>query len=435
MSSEGLSYVLCIENSALEIYNIATFTISIWILEVIAMPDKTHALVIGGSLAGLLAGRALANHFDHVTILERDVYPQQPAPRPGLPQSRFPHTLMLRGQQILEQFFPGLKADLLAQGAITVDSCQDIAALTAAGWAARSPSDLILLACSRDLLDWNVRHRLRSLSNVEFLEGASVTRLLANTEKTQVMGVSARIRSTSNGETTRDLYADLVVDASGKASHAPQWLQALGYAPPQETQVNALVGYTARLYQPPSHTAVDWKLLFIQPNPPKERRGGAIFPIEGNRWIVSLSGGDQDYPPTDEAGFLAFARSLPSPALFDAIQEATPLAPIYTYRSNENRLRHYESMMRQPEQFVVVGQSHLRTRNDRRRDRSGLTESVLSRSPCQQNRTNSPASKTPGKSASRRVGVIRFSRLPLSQDSRQAQQCSYSLDDVVLKSN
>ncbi|MBD3885355.1 FAD-dependent monooxygenase [Phormidium tenue FACHB-886] len=328
------------------------------------MQDKTHALVIGGSLAGLLTGRALANHFDRVTILERDFYPQQPAPRQGLPQSRFPHTLMLRGQQILEQFFPGLKAELLAQGAIAVDSSQEIAFLNPAGWTARSPSDLILLACSRDLLDWNIRRRLKLLPNVEFLEGASVTGLLANEAKTQIIGVSARIRHSSshdrsvphsNHETIRELHADWVVDASGKASHAPQWLQALGYEPPQETEVNAFVGYTARIYQPSSHADVDWKLLFIQPDPPKDNRGGAIFPIEGNRWIVSLTGGDRDYPPTDESGFLAFARSLRSSALVDAIQDATPLTPIYTYHSNENRLRHYDRLRHQPEQFIVVG--------------------------------------------------------------------------------
>lgn len=96
-------------------------------------------------------------------------------------------------------------------------------------------------------------------------------------------------------------------------------------------------------------------MLFIQPDPPQDRRGGAIFPIEGNRWIVSLVGGDRDYLPTDEAGFLAFARSLRSPALFDAIQDATPLTPIYTYHSNENRLRHYDRLRHQPEQFIVVG--------------------------------------------------------------------------------
>jgi 2-polyprenyl-6-methoxyphenol hydroxylase-like FAD-dependent oxidoreductase len=328
------------------------------------MQNKTHALVIGGSLAGLLAGRALANHFDRVTILERDFYPQQPAPRQGLPHSRFPHTLMLRGQQILEQFFPGLKAELLAQGAIAVDSSQEIAYFTPAGWAARCPSDLILLACSRDLLDWNIRRRLQLRPNVEFLEGASVTALLTNEAKTQVIGVSAQIRKFSNndplaahpnGEMISKLYADLVVDASGKASHTPQWLQALGYDHPQETVVNAFVGYTARIYQPPSNISVDWKLLFIQPDPPQDHRGGAIFPIEDNRWIVSLVGGDRDYPPTDEAGFLTFARSLRSSALFDAIQDATPLTPIYTYRSNENRLRHYEQLRHQPEQLIVVG--------------------------------------------------------------------------------
>lgn len=138
---------------------------------------------------------------------------------------------MLRGQQILEQFFPGLQAELLAQGAIAVDSSQEIALLNSIGWVARSPSDLILLAYSRDLLDWNVRRRLRSLPNVEFLEGVSVTGLLANEAKTQVIGVSAHIRNSlshdrsethSKGEMVRELHADLVVDATGKASHAPQ---------------------------------------------------------------------------------------------------------------------------------------------------------------------------------------------------------------------
>jgi 2-polyprenyl-6-methoxyphenol hydroxylase-like FAD-dependent oxidoreductase len=325
------------------------------------MQRKTHSLVIGGSLAGLLMARVLVNHFDRVTVIERDVYPDQPMARKGVPHSRFPHTLMLRGQQILEQLFPGLKAELVARGAIELDSMKDIAFLTPAGWTTHSSSNLMLLACSRDLLDWSIRRRLAAFPQVQFLTEVSVTGLLTDAEHTKILGISLHRHQGSQVQGDEDLYADLIVDASGKASQTPHWLHALGYEPPSETEVNAFVGYVARIYQPPADLSGDWKMLFMPPAPPLQYRGGAIFPIEGdhtasqkNRWIVSLVGGDRDYPPTDEAGFLAFARSLPTPTLADAIQQATPLTPIYAYYGNENRLRHYDQS-HLPAHLIVVG--------------------------------------------------------------------------------
>ncbi|MDX2228050.1 MAG: 2-polyprenyl-6-methoxyphenol hydroxylase-like oxidoreductase [Leptolyngbyaceae cyanobacterium bins.349] len=322
----------------------------------------THALVIGGSMAGLLMGRVLANHFDRVTIVERDVYPEAPAPRKGVPHSCFPHTLMLRGQQILEQLFPGLRAELLDSGAIALDSMQDIAFLTAAGWAVRCTSNLILLACSRDLLDWSIRRRLATFSNLHFLTGARVTQLLTDAEHTRITGVSLHRLTDSDPESTETIYADLIVDASGKPSRTPQWLQELGYQPPLETKVDASVGYVAQLYQPPPDLAVDWKMLFMPSTPPMRQRGGAIFPIEGDRatphqprWIISLVGGDRDYPPTDAAGFLAFAHSLPTPILAEMIERSTPLTPISAYYGNENRLRHYDQLADLPSHLLVVG--------------------------------------------------------------------------------
>lgn len=322
------------------------------------MHKKTHAVIIGGSLAGLLMGRVLAHHFDSVTIIERDEYPNQPAPRKGVPHSRFPHTLMLRGQKILEDLFLGLRAELIAKGAIELDSLKELAFLTPAGWAVRSSSDLMLLSCSRDLLDWSIRHRLKAFPNVQFLTKSSVTGLLTDTEHTKIVGVSLH-RHKGEDPAIKQLYADLIVDASGKASHTPQWLQKLGYELPPETEVNAFVGYVARIYQPPPDLSVDWKMLFMPSAPPQQHRGGAIFPIEGDnpqqiRWVVGLVGGDGDYPPTDEAGFLAFARSLSAPTLVDALERSTPLTPIYAYYGNENRQRYYEQYS-QPSHLIVVG--------------------------------------------------------------------------------
>ena len=83
------------------------------------MPTRIgrEAVVIGAGMGGLMAASALSAHFDHVTILERDTLPERPEARMGTPQARHPHVLLLSGQQVLEQMFPGVLAQLEAAGA------------------------------------------------------------------------------------------------------------------------------------------------------------------------------------------------------------------------------------------------------------------------------------------------------------------------------
>lgn len=223
--------------------------------------------------------------------------------------------------------------------------------LNGAGWSVRFQSGFNILAFSRDLLDWKIRRRLSAFTNVRFLEQCKVSRLHSS-DGTSVTGVSVIHASAKIKE--EELFADLVVDASGRGSKAPQWLKALGYMPPAETVVDASPGYASRIYEIPSGFEADWKAVFIQTSPPFRARGGVLYPIEGNRWIVSLNGMMADYPPADEAGFLEFVRSLPSPMIYDAIKDAKPLSPISIYHAPGNRLRHYERA-RQPEGFVVLG--------------------------------------------------------------------------------
>ncbi len=151
------------------------------------------------------------------------------------------------------------------------------------------------------------------------------------------------------------LQADLVVDASGRSSHATEWLEQLGYNTPRKTVINARIGYATRLYQPPDDRTYDWKTLLVRGNPPEDSRSGLIFPLEGGRWIALMVGAGDQAPPTDEAGFTAFARNLPSPQIADALAEATPISSISGYRRTENRLIHYEELPRWPEQFLVLG--------------------------------------------------------------------------------
>jgi 2-polyprenyl-6-methoxyphenol hydroxylase-like FAD-dependent oxidoreductase len=314
-----------------------------------------HAVVIGGSMAGLLAGRILADHFAQVTIIERDRFPQDPVPRPGVPQARHLHALLMRGREVLEQLFPGLSKELTAAGAIVIEAGADLAWLTPGGWGVNFQSGLTALAFTRALLDWRVRHRLAEYNNVRFLEDYEVTGLIANSSHQAVTGITLRLRQGTEPNSEQRLEADLVVDASGRNSRLPQWLTALGYPSPAETVINAHLGYASRLYRPPAGFEADWKGIFLQAAPPDNTRAGVLFPVEGGRWLVTLGGGDRDYPPTDEAGFLNFAHSLPSPLLYNAIKDAEPLSPIYGHRGTENRRRHYERLARWPERLVVTG--------------------------------------------------------------------------------
>jgi 2-polyprenyl-6-methoxyphenol hydroxylase-like FAD-dependent oxidoreductase len=317
-----------------------------------------HAVVIGGGLAGMLAARVLADHFDAVTLLERDRFPEAPAARKGLPQGRHAHVLLEGGRGALERLLPGLTEELVRAGAVPLDFTRDVAWMSPWGWYVRFPGDLRLLAATRDLIDWGVRRRVAALPNLRVHHGCDVAGLVPGPGIwPRVAGVRIRPRRahTEFGRCDSELAADLVVVADGRNSRLPGWLTALGYEAPAETVVNSFQGYASRFYRPDAEFEADWRALYIQQAPPGDPRGGLVSPVEEGRWLVSLIGGDGDFPPTDEAGFLAFARSLRSPALYEAISTAVPLTPIAGQRATENRLRHYDRLENLPDGVVALG--------------------------------------------------------------------------------
>jgi 2-polyprenyl-6-methoxyphenol hydroxylase-like FAD-dependent oxidoreductase len=135
--------------------------------------NNSTALVVGGSLGGLLAARVLSEHCREVTVVERDLLPAQPGPRRGVPQARHQHALLKRGRLIIERLFPGMWDELIAAGAPVVDMADDFEWLTPSGWAVRFASEFLMLTCSRDLLEWSIRRRLLSNPRVRFVGYAS----------------------------------------------------------------------------------------------------------------------------------------------------------------------------------------------------------------------------------------------------------------------
>ncbi|MFG1812794.1 FAD-dependent oxidoreductase [Kribbella sp. NPDC049174] len=312
-----------------------------------------HAVVIGGSMAGILTARALSERFEQVTVVERDQLPDGPDVRKGVPQARHLHAFWAGGMEVVERLLPGVGSDLLAAGAVDLSLPTDMAWLTPANrWTQAFPPTQRIVSATRALLEWTVRSHVEKVTNIGFYTDHEVTSLRLGPTG-DVSGLTLRGRHSG---TTADLPADLVVDASGRGSKLPEWLGELGFAAPEESTVDSFLGYATRLFEIPAGFSARWKAVYIQNAPPVEPRGGIMFPIEGNRWVLTLIGGGGDYPPTDEQGFRDFAASLRSPLLADILRVAQPVSPIWGYRRTANRWRHYEKLT-MPGRLLAVGDS------------------------------------------------------------------------------
>jgi hypothetical protein len=177
---------------------------------------------------------------------------------------------------------------------------------------------------------------------------------LTDESKSIVTGVRARYRDQAANETAT-LAADLFVDASGRSSRTLEWLSALGYSAPPETTINAHVGYATRVYHRPADFTADWKSMMVRTRPPFGLRGGLIYPIEDDLWMVNLGGAGNESPPVDDGAFLDFTKTFIHPAFHDAVAAAEPASAVYAYQRTENRLRHFDQLARWPGRFVLLG--------------------------------------------------------------------------------
>ena len=299
------------------------------------------AVVVGASLGGVLSAAALSPHFRRVLVLDRDAalpgVGDSPgfAPRRGVPQSSQPHVLFARGLSELELALPGVTADALAAGALRVDWASDFKVWAGGAWAAQSErgqgqsqgGEVASLTCSRYLLESAARRRLAATArNVEFRPKARVASLLRDGDA--VCGVVL-----DNDEA---LTAALTVDAAGRGSCCAAWLAQAGFpdavAAPAAATVDGGLRYATRVFRLPPGVAEDddslgFKVLLLSHEAPSARRLGYAARLEGGRLVATLGGYERDAPPLDDAGWRAFAASLPGDGAFlAALRDAQPEA-------------------------------------------------------------------------------------------------------------
>ncbi|ODU07559.1 MAG: hypothetical protein ABS81_00120 [Pseudonocardia sp. SCN 72-86] len=308
-----------------------------------------RAVVVGAGIAGLLAARVLTEHFARVVVLDRDPAGTTEAgtgvvpARRGVPQGGHLHGLLDRGRAVMEELHPGLTAELVGRGARTAEPLVDTRWYLHGRRLHPGPTGLRSILSTRPLLEDVLRSRTAALPGVVVAD-ATVTGL--HCDAGVVRGVWTR-------DCPDPLTADLVVDASGRGSRIPDWLDELGLTPPPEERVDVDLGYTSRLYRrEPWH--LDGDLAATVSTVPRSR-GGGLLAVEGDRWSVTLAGMQGDHPPVDDAGFRAFAASLPTSAISEVVEVAEPLDDPRPYRFRGSCRRRFDRAHGLPEGLVVVG--------------------------------------------------------------------------------
>ncbi|WP_399092571.1 FAD-dependent monooxygenase [Streptomyces sp. BBFR2] len=304
------------------------------------------AVVTGGGVAGLLAAAALSGHAD-VVIVEEETVPREPASRRALPHPRQASFLTTAVAETVEELLPGVTGRLLEVGARRLPPAAGPA--PAASRIRRRTPPGSLLSSSHDLLERVVREQVLSLPGVTLLDGAEAEGLTGTPE--DVTGV--RIRETLSGAAQR-LDADLVIDATGRASRTPEHLVALGLPEVRETVVDDGFTFATRVFRAPSGSCP--AVLGTGPGAGRGLdRYASLVPIEDGCWLVTLAGAPGAEPSHTADRFVPFARGVGDGAIGELIADAEPLSEVRLSRSTTGHRRWYEELTAWPTGFFVLG--------------------------------------------------------------------------------
>jgi 2-polyprenyl-6-methoxyphenol hydroxylase-like FAD-dependent oxidoreductase len=313
-----------------------------------------HAVVLGASMAGLVAARALAEFYETVTVVERDMLSDSADCRRGVPQGRQIHGLLLRGAQALEELFPGILDELIAAGAPSMDY-RDLSQLhfNMGGHVAVQSGSIEGLRAytpSRPFLESHVRRRTRAIPNIALLDNHDVVDVTSNTSRDRITG--ARIVN-RHSHSESELSADLVVDATGRGSRTPAMLERLGYGRPAEDDVVIHLTYASQLLRMPPEAMHECGCI-VAPVPGRPT-GMAILRYEHDTVMFAVFGMAGNDPPAGCSAMCAFAEQFAPAHLLAAVAAAEPLGETAQHRFPSSRWRRYDKAQPLPGGLLVVG--------------------------------------------------------------------------------
>ena len=314
-----------------------------------------HAVIIGASMAGLLAAKAIAPHFDKVSILEKDRLPDGPVAHKGTSQAYHSHLLLKAGEEAIEELFPGIREELINAGSHYVEFGQEAAWRHHGYWKATFSKSFKILMQSRPFLEGTIRKRLLKEENVQLLEEKKVKDVLFDPANGSVSGVIIE----NKDREPEEMACDLLIDGSGAGSQAVKWLKKGNYPEPKVSKVQLDLTYSSRNFICPHPMTEKYKGVVIYFGPSQPTHTGLAFTTEKDEIMVSL-GGYKSTPPTDDASFLAYAQQLDSTEIYDIFKSLKPASPIRHYKFPEQRRKHFERLTKFPSNLLVMGDAFCR---------------------------------------------------------------------------
>jgi 2-polyprenyl-6-methoxyphenol hydroxylase-like FAD-dependent oxidoreductase len=311
----------------------------------------TRAVVIGASIGGLCAARVLSDFYDRVTVYERDELPDGPANRAAVPQGRHVHLLMARGAQEFDTHFPGLLDDMVADGVPILENRPDCIHFGAAGHVLgthhRLQDEFTAYVPSRPHLEWQIRRRVQAIENVEFVRDA-VAEPRFDRAGHRVTGVLLDADDPSSA-----VEANLVVDATGRGTRLPVWLEKWGFERPREDTVDVGIGYATQQVRVPDGLLAE-KVVVAGASNEQPVGLGMLFYEDGN-WGVTTFGVGKVEPPQNFAGICTVADKILPAHVAAALRQGQPLGEMAFHKYPTSRWRRYDKLTRFPAGIIPFG--------------------------------------------------------------------------------
>ena len=312
------------------------------------MAELGQAVVVGASIAGLFAARALSDFFERVIVIDRDTLDSGSRPRKAVPQGNHVHAILPPAYQSLQDLMPDVIETLLRDGAHLFDGGRDIKWWHLGRWLVRGETGQTFLGSTRPLFECRLRQCVQALGNVDIRPGVTFSGWKTDASQ-RVLGVYVE---DADGQV--DLSSDLAVDARGSASTLLRELVELGFGEVETERVKVDLSYTSCLFRSPDFSP-GWSLLLMDPRAPKEWTGGVMERVESNQWIVTLWGYFGERAPADDTGFREFAESLNQPDIVEFLEQAQPVSDYRRYLVPECHLHHFDRLKHFPGRLIVMG--------------------------------------------------------------------------------
>ncbi|PFF64458.1 glutamate synthase [Bacillus thuringiensis] len=314
------------------------------------------AIVIGGSMAGKFAAKALSTSFKEVIIIEADERWDGKSSRKRVPQSNHPHVLLKGGENAIEELFPNITNELIEAGSIINNFTRDLKWHQFGLWKQPFIGEVHMIQQSRPLLEWHIQKRIHQISNITIKYETLVKGLLVDAKLNKVCGVKVKYLET---DTQEEVHADLVVDASGFGSKSIEWLREYEIEVKEE-KVRIDLFYATKMFKLKENEELDCCNMLMSPSFPDNPYGVLIQTIEDNRYFVTFSGYANEKAPQTDDEFYDFAENLSISNVTDFLNKAEGITDIKTYKIPYQVRRRFDLVNNVPEGLLVVGDAQCR---------------------------------------------------------------------------